>query len=184
MPCDAASMFSRTVDPVVVMPDTDSKIASVGLSANSQNMKGKEPKAPIRSQDPFVSRNACLRPKSKGSRCEVLNIRQRRQRQSKGQKRQIPASHPTRNTDLSPSGSAWLPPAWLSAGQGCLTQVLVAFFNRQRAWAWPDRNTDQGEDAKHLYGLSGEHQPHAFDSRCDQPSFVCSKNRLRRSLSD
>ena len=58
IPGEAISMFCRTVDPVVVIPDTDSNMASVRLSCNSQNMKGSEPKIPIEIQDPLVSRKA------------------------------------------------------------------------------------------------------------------------------
>ena len=63
----------KTFEPVVVIPDTDSNSASVGLSCNSQNMKGSDPKTPISIHDPLVSKKACRSPRSSGSRCDVAS---------------------------------------------------------------------------------------------------------------
>ena len=73
MPGDASSICCSTVDPVVVIPDTDSKMASVRLSCSSLNMKGRAPNRPIEIQDPLVRRKACLSPRSNPSRCEVAS---------------------------------------------------------------------------------------------------------------
>ena len=48
MPDEAISICGKIVDPVVVMPDTDSKTESVRLRFNSLNKKGSAPKIPIR----------------------------------------------------------------------------------------------------------------------------------------
>ena len=73
MPGEAVSICCRTVDPVVVMPETDSKTASVRLSCNSLKIKGRAPKRPISIQEPLVSRNAWRNPRSKPSRCDVAS---------------------------------------------------------------------------------------------------------------
>ena len=56
-----------TVDPVVVIPDVDSKIASTRLMSNSENKKGNDPNIEIEIQEPLVKRKACL-----NSRCSDL----------------------------------------------------------------------------------------------------------------
>ena len=73
IPGEAISICSSTVDPVVVIPDTDSKMASVKLSCSSLNMKGSEPNSPINIHDPLVRRKAWRRPRSNPSRCDVAS---------------------------------------------------------------------------------------------------------------
>ena len=51
-------MSLRIVDPVVVMPDIDSKIESVKLILRSAKKKGRDPKIQIKIQDNVVIRNA------------------------------------------------------------------------------------------------------------------------------
>ena len=55
-----------TVAPVVVMPEVDSKIASVKLISISDNINGIEPNKAIDIQALLVNRKACL-----NSRCSV-----------------------------------------------------------------------------------------------------------------
>ncbi len=73
IPGDAISIFTNTVDPVVVMPETDSKIESVMLSSSSLNINGNAPKTLMMTQAPLVSRNACRSPSSSVSRRFVAN---------------------------------------------------------------------------------------------------------------
>ena len=68
MPDEAISICGKIVDPVVVMPDTDSKTESVRLRFNSLNKKGSAPKMPIRNQAPLVNKKACRNPRSSVSR--------------------------------------------------------------------------------------------------------------------
>ena len=51
-------MLLRIVDPVVVMPDMDSKIESVKLILRFAKKKGREPKIQIKTQDNVVIKNA------------------------------------------------------------------------------------------------------------------------------
>ncbi len=51
MPCGRDSMSEKTVAPVVVNPDTDSKSAWTGESMTPVNRYGSAPKTPIASQD-------------------------------------------------------------------------------------------------------------------------------------
>ena len=48
------------VEPVVVIPDTDSNKASVKLSPNSENHNGIDPKMQIINHDVAVIKKACL----------------------------------------------------------------------------------------------------------------------------
>ena len=61
IPGGAWSKPRITVDPVVVMPDMDSKKASVMLNFSSENMKGSAPTAATATQLNVVSKNACLK---------------------------------------------------------------------------------------------------------------------------
>ena len=60
MPSDKPSKFEITVDPVVVMPLTDSKKAFVKLSDELEYINGNDPKRAITSQDNIVNRNASV----------------------------------------------------------------------------------------------------------------------------
>ena len=51
-------MSLRIVDPVVVMPDMDSKIESVKLILRFAKKKGREPNIQIKTQDNVVIKNA------------------------------------------------------------------------------------------------------------------------------
>ena len=51
-------MSIRIVDPVVVIPDIDSKIESVKLILRFAKKKGREPKIQIKTQDNVVIKNA------------------------------------------------------------------------------------------------------------------------------
>ena len=48
------------VDPVVVIPDIDSKKASVKDNSKSEKIKGNDPKKAINTQLKVVRRNACF----------------------------------------------------------------------------------------------------------------------------
>ena len=61
IPSDKLSKLDITVDPVVVIPLTDSKKAFVKFSDELEYINGNEPKRAITSQDNIVNRNACLR---------------------------------------------------------------------------------------------------------------------------
>ena len=56
-----------TVAPVVVIPEVDSKIASVKPILISENKKGKDPNKAIDIHALFVNKNACL-----SSKCSVV----------------------------------------------------------------------------------------------------------------
>ena len=58
MPSGMELMLLRIVDPVVVMPDMDSKMESVKLIFRSAKKKGREPKMQINTQDNVVIKNA------------------------------------------------------------------------------------------------------------------------------
>ena len=58
IPGDACSIVCKIVDPVVVIPEIDSKMASVKPSPRSEKTKGSEPKIAILNQDRAVKRNA------------------------------------------------------------------------------------------------------------------------------
>ena len=58
MPSGIDLMSLRIVDPVVVMPDIDSKIESVKLILRFAKKKGREPKIQIKTQDNVVIKNA------------------------------------------------------------------------------------------------------------------------------
>ena len=60
IPWDNESRFDNTVDPVVVIPDIDSKNASVKDNFKSENIKGKEPKNEIKIQLKVVNKKACF----------------------------------------------------------------------------------------------------------------------------
>ena len=49
------------VEPVVVIPETDSKIESVMLKFNSENIKGREPNRATPIQDNAVNKKACCK---------------------------------------------------------------------------------------------------------------------------
>jgi hypothetical protein len=55
------------VDPVVVIPDVDSKNASIKFKFRFENKKGNDPKSEIEIQALLVRRKACL-----NSRCSGL----------------------------------------------------------------------------------------------------------------
>ena len=61
IPSDKLSKLDITVDPVVVIPLTDSKKAFVKLSDELQYINGNEPKRAITNQDKIVNKKACLR---------------------------------------------------------------------------------------------------------------------------
>ena len=61
IPGGAWSKPRITVDPVVVIPDIDSKKASVMLNFSSENIKGRAPTAATATQLNVVSKNACLK---------------------------------------------------------------------------------------------------------------------------
>ena len=52
------------VEPVVVIPDTDSNRASVTDSSRLEKYRGRAPNSPIKTQAPLVSRNASFSPRS------------------------------------------------------------------------------------------------------------------------
>ena len=58
MPSGIDLMSLRIVDPVVVMPDIDSKIEAVKLILRFAKKKGREPKIQIKTQDNVVIKNA------------------------------------------------------------------------------------------------------------------------------
>jgi hypothetical protein len=58
MPSGIDFMSLRIVDPVVVIPDMDSKIESVKLILRSPKKKGRDPKIQIKIQDNVVIKNA------------------------------------------------------------------------------------------------------------------------------
>ena len=64
IPYEACSTSRKMVEPVVVMPDIASKIASVGESCMVERNKGKAPKRPIINQAPLVNKKASFSPKS------------------------------------------------------------------------------------------------------------------------
>ena len=61
IPSDKLSKLEITVDPVVVIPLTDSKKAFVKLSDELEYINGNEPKRAITNQDKIVNKKACLR---------------------------------------------------------------------------------------------------------------------------
>ena len=61
IPSDKLSKLDITVDPVVVIPLTDSKKAFVKLSDELEYINGNEPKRAIINQDKIVNKKACLR---------------------------------------------------------------------------------------------------------------------------
>ena len=62
MPSDKFSKLLITVDPVVVIPLTDSKKASVYEREDEEYTNGIAPKIEITNQDEIVNKNACLIP--------------------------------------------------------------------------------------------------------------------------
>ena len=58
MPSGIDLMSLRIVDPVVVIPDMDSKIESVKLILRFAKKKGRQPKIQIKTQDNVVIKNA------------------------------------------------------------------------------------------------------------------------------
>ena len=62
MPSDNFSKLLITVAPVVVIPLTDSKKASVYESEDDEYTNGIAPKSDITNQDEIVNKNACLIP--------------------------------------------------------------------------------------------------------------------------
>ena len=58
MPSGIDLISPRIVDPVVVMPDMDSKIESVKLILRLAKKKGREPKIQIKTHDNVVIKNA------------------------------------------------------------------------------------------------------------------------------
>jgi hypothetical protein len=61
IPFGVNSRFEIIVEPVVVIPDILSKNASVIESSIVENIKGKDPKIAILSQESAVRRNACCK---------------------------------------------------------------------------------------------------------------------------
>ena len=58
IPCGKFSTLLNMVEPVVVIPDIDSKIEFVRLKLESEKKKGKAPKTLIKIQDKVVIRKA------------------------------------------------------------------------------------------------------------------------------
>ena len=58
--CGRLSRPDNTVDPVVVIPDIDSKKASVKDSSKPEKTKGNEPKKAINTQLKVVKRKVCF----------------------------------------------------------------------------------------------------------------------------
>ena len=61
IPWGELSRFDSIVDPVVVIPDIDSKKASVKDNSKSEKIKGSAPKKAINTQLNVVIRNACFK---------------------------------------------------------------------------------------------------------------------------
>ena len=67
MPAEARSIDGNIVEPVVVMPDTDSKIESMMDSSKSDSKNGRAPNRPIDNHALLVSKKACRKPISKSA---------------------------------------------------------------------------------------------------------------------
>ena len=65
-------MFIKMVEPVVVIPEIDSKMASVKPSPRSEKTKGNAPKIPDKTHAKFVKRKASFSPKL--SSCLLLFV--------------------------------------------------------------------------------------------------------------
>ena len=91
MPGEANSMFIRIVEPVVVIPDIDSNMASVKLSPRSEKTKGNAPKIPDKTHAKLVKRKASFKPKF--SSCLLLFVSQR----------DIPMKHEIKEADANPN---------------------------------------------------------------------------------
>ena len=63
IPGDASSIVCKIVDPVVVIPEKDSKIASVKPSPRSEKTKGNAPNIPDKIHAKFVKRKASFSPR-------------------------------------------------------------------------------------------------------------------------
>ena len=74
MPGEANSILTKIVEPVVVIPEIDSNIASVKSRLRSEKTNGNAPKIPDKTHAKLVKRKASLSPRS--SSCLLLFVNQ------------------------------------------------------------------------------------------------------------
>ena len=91
IPGDASSIVCKIVDPVVVIPEIDSKMASVKPSPRSEKTKGSAPNIPDKIHAKFVKRNASFIPRF--SSCLFLFVSQS----------EIPIKHEIREAEANPN---------------------------------------------------------------------------------